>query len=198
MHPDADRLFAQDEALRTEGKAVLAASGIGRILEEAGFIPVGSQVMGTMTWRDMDFERCQDEPDWDDHCDLGNRLARTGWCVRLHCVNDYREREGGAGFYWGLRVADPSRPGPAPKEHPDTWKVDAWTARPHEFSTAGRRRWDELMTQELRAEILAIKEVVSREPEYRKTMLSVHIYEAVLERGVRGVQAFRQWWRSQI
>ena len=37
--------------------AMLATSGIGAILHEAGYVPVGSQVMRTMTWGDLDFER---------------------------------------------------------------------------------------------------------------------------------------------
>jgi hypothetical protein len=34
-------------------------------------------------------------------------------------------------------------------------------------------------------------------PEYRKTLLSIHIYEAVLQEGVRGVEAFMEWWRTK-
>jgi hypothetical protein len=44
------RLFTLDENLRTEGQTVLERSGIGEIINEAGFHPVGSFVMKTMTW----------------------------------------------------------------------------------------------------------------------------------------------------
>ena len=53
------------------------------------------------------------------------------------------------------------------------------------------------MIDEARAHILAIKEAVCHSPEYRDTMLSVHVYEAVLEHGVRGIEAFRDWWRPR-
>ena len=80
MHPDASRLFALDEGLRTEADRVLADSGIGVILAEAGYVPVGSYPMRTMTWRDLDFERTEEIQDWDRYWNLGSRLARSGWC----------------------------------------------------------------------------------------------------------------------
>ena len=112
MHPDAQRLFALDAALHSEADEVLAKSGIGAILADACYQAVGSYAMRTMTWRDLDFEHYQ-EPDWQRHWDVGTRLARTGWCVQLQCVDVYREAWQSAqpdfGFYWGVRVADPSR-----------------------------------------------------------------------------------------
>ena len=37
MHPDSQRLFALDEALRAEADRMLAQSGIGPILRESGY-----------------------------------------------------------------------------------------------------------------------------------------------------------------
>ncbi len=54
------------------------------------------------------------------------------------------------------------------------------------------------MTEELRAEIPAVKHDVCTAPEYRKTLLSVHVYEAVLNCGVRGTEGFWEWWRGRI
>ena len=179
-------LFAMDEALRAEADRMLADSGFGPILGELGFVAVGSYPMRTMTWRDLDFERTQDPPDWADHWDLGTRLAKTGWCWRLTCIDAYRPASGeeGGGLYWGLRAANPAGG--------ETWKLDLWTAR--EFGHAKREKWMSLLTEEKRAQILAIKEVVCHEPEYRRTLLSVHIYDAVLEHGIEGLEQFREWW----
>ena len=52
------------------------------------------------------------------------------------------------------------------------------------------------MTEDRRLEILAVKEAVCLLPEYRKSLLSVHIYEAVLEKQIRGIDAFLEWWQS--
>jgi len=197
LHPDVNRLFALDAALRAEADRVLAESGIGPILQEAGYQPVGSYPMHTMVWRDLDFERYE-EPDWLRHWEVGTRLAETGWCVRLQCIDVYREAWQDFGYYWGLRVADPSRTDRAEPGNPTVWKLDLWTGRRSEFepSLARRRTWESLLTDESRSHLLAIKEAVHTQPEYRKSLLSVHIYEAVLERGIRGTDEFRLWWQS--
>ncbi|HET6455607.1 MAG TPA: hypothetical protein VFI02_14485 [Armatimonadota bacterium] len=184
------RLDQLDCSLRKEADEFLVASGLGPIIAGAGFEPVGSYVMRTMTWRDLDFEREVDEPDWDDHLALGLPIAGTGWVWRLNCVDAYRDQEiENHGYYWGLRASDPSG-GP-------TWKLDLWTGRPSEFAPALelRARWMSLLTEDRRLDILAIKEAVCSHPEYRKSMLSVHIYQAVLERRIKGVDAFLEWWR---
>ena len=200
MHPDAERLFALDAALRAEADVVLAESGIGAILEEAGYEVVGSYVMRTMTWRDLDFERYE-EPDWDRHWEVGSQFAKTGWCFRLNCVDAYRATEDEHGLYWGLRAVDPTLGERTAPGDPRIWKLDVWTARREEFAEefAGmlskRETWASAMTEEARSHILAIKEAVCKEPDYRHSMLSAHVYEAVLEEGVRGVEEFREWWK---
>jgi len=189
---EKQRLNRLDSDLRREGEEFLAASGLGLIIAQAGYQPVGSYVMHTMTWRDLDFERMADEPDWDDHWRLGQALARIRWVWWFSCVDAYRgiHSPGDTGYYWGLRASDPDG-GPI-------WKVDLWTARPQEFAPAleRRARWQALMTEARRLDILAIKEAVCTRPEYRKTMLSVHIYEAVLEQQIREIDAFLEWWSS--
>lgn len=192
MLEEARRLLALDEGLRAEAGRMLAESGLDEIIREAGYVPVGSYVMRTMTWRDLDFERTEDNPDWDNHWILGARLAKTGWLWRVSCVDAYRDpRDPGAkGLYWGLRAANPQG-GP-------TWKLDLWTARPGEFEARSKREERmRRMTDEARLHILAIKEAVCQAPEYRDTLLSVHVYEAVLEHGVRGIEAFGEWWKAR-
>jgi hypothetical protein len=191
-HSEQIRLNDLEFTLRKEAGEFLINSGLGPIIAEAGFQPVGSYAMRTMTWRDLDFERMVDEPDWEDHWRFGHALARTGWVWRFSCIDAYHDQEGREedGYYWGLRASDPGG-GP-------TWKLDLWTGRPAEFAPALERRAerDSLMTEENRLDILAIKEAVCNHPEYRKSILSVHVYEAVLERGIKGVDAFLDWWRG--
>ena len=186
------RLNELDSSLRREADEFLVGSGLGPIIAEAGFESVGSYVMRTMTWRDLDFERMVDSPNWMDHWTLGQAIAVTGWVWRLSCVDAYRDQinPGDFGYYWGIRASDPSG-GPI-------WKLDLWTARPQEFAPALERRatWEALMTEESRLNILAIKEAVCSRPEYRKSLLSVHVYEAVLQCQIKGVDAFLEWWQS--
>ena len=52
------------------------------------------------------------------------------------------------------------------------------------------------MNDETRYHILVIKEAVCNLPEYRDSLLSMHIYEAVLEHDVRSIDEFWEWWRG--
>ncbi|UCD09618.1 MAG: hypothetical protein JSU79_02960 [Dehalococcoidales bacterium] len=189
------RLFTLDETLRTEGQSVLERSGIGKIIYEAGFHPVGSFVMKTMTWRDMDFERYDENPSWIEHWELGRKLSELDWIWSLHCNDSYRDPRtpNDYGYYWGLRVSDPDQEG---KEF---WKIDLWTARKEEFekSSPNRELWNSLMTEEKRHTILAIKDAFWTHPQYRQTLLSVHIYEAVLEYGISNLDGFWEFWESR-
>jgi hypothetical protein len=184
MHPDASRLFAAEASLRAEADAMLATSGIDAILAGAGYTAIGSYAMRTMTRRDLDFERA-DEPDWARHWEVGTQLAATGWCVRLRCSNVYKEGFFDYGLYWEVRVVDPAREGPAKPDDPTVWTLDLWTARAEEFAPARavRAEWTNAMTEEARSLILALKEVLCREPRYGRSLTAMHIYEAVLGRG---------------
>jgi hypothetical protein len=94
------------------------------------------------------------------------------------------------GFYWGIWVTDPAGG--------ETWKIDLWTARPEEFERAAPKRplWDNKLNEDTRYNILVIKEAVCMLPEYRQSLLSTHIYEAVLEHGVHDIEGFWEWWRG--
>lgn len=202
MHSETERLFEVDKALRCEADQMLAESGIGEIIDDAGYTPVGSYAMHTMTWRDLDFERAEDVPDWEGHWEIGTRLAMTGWCLRLSCTNFQRYWPSGGfqSLYWGLLVADPTRLEPLEPGDKTIWKLDLHTMPPAKtkHNACRQERWISLMTEATRAAILAIKEAVCHEPEYRDTMLSIHIYEAVLECGVRDINEFRGWWDARF
>jgi hypothetical protein len=185
------RLFLLDAKLRLEADRMLEKSGVGSIIRAEGFKPVGSYIMKTMTWRDLDFERTDDRPDWQQHWELGLKLAYTGWAWRLRCLDAYREPGGtDKGLYWGIWVNDPAGG--------DIWKIDLWTARPEEFERAAPRRplWESKLNEDSRYCILAIKEAVCNLPEYRQSLLSVHIYEAVLENDIRSIDEFWDWWKK--
>lgn len=189
------RLFTLDENLRIEGQSVLEKSGIGEIINKAGFHPVGSFVMKTITWRDMDFERYDENPSWAWHWELGRKLADIDWIWSLHCNDSYRDPRtpDDYGYYWGLRVSDPNQEGK------DFWKIDLWTARREEFEKSSPKRelWNSLLTEEKRYIILSIKDTLWTHPQYRRNLLSVHIYEAVLEVGITNRDDFWEWWETR-
>lgn len=201
MPLDSSELFAIEESLHNEAEELLTRSGVGAILAAAGYQPVGSYVMRTMTWRDLDFELQEEEPDWQAQWEVGTQLARTGWFWRMNCVNAHREPgiERPPGLYWGLRLSDPERFNSATGTYPITWKMDLWRLLPEQKNklTQARDTWASLITEEGRARILAIKREVCHTKEYRDTLVSAHIYEAVLECGIRDANDFREWWREK-
>jgi len=146
---EATRLLALDEGLRAEADRMLAESGLGAIIREAGCEAVGSYAMRTMTWRDLDFERPEESPDWDRHWALGTRLARTGWLWRLSCVDAFRDPRDpeGHSLYWGLRACSP--------QGGLTWKLDLHTTPPEAFARgmADQEKWLH-QTQQALLEIL--------------------------------------------
>lgn len=191
LEENRERLFALDTSLRAEADRMLEESGLGRIIKEEGFKPVGSYVMKTMTWRDLDFERCDESPDWWEHWELGTRLAKLKWVWRLAAINAYLDpRSADEGYYWGLRA---SRPG-----EKNYWKLDLWTARREEFERGAPKRtlWESRLNDDTRYDILVIKEAVCMLPEYKESLLSTHIYEAVLEHGIKGIDNFWEWWKK--
>ena len=186
------RLFALDTGLRAEADKMLGESGLGEIIYAEGFHPVGSYAMKTMTWSDLDFERCDESPDWQDHWELGIKFAKLKWIWRLAAIDAYHDpRNTDEGYYWELRA---SRPGDK-----NFWKLDLWTARQEEFERSAPKRplWESRLNDDTRYDILLIKEAVCTLPEYRESHLSTHIYEAVLENGVHDINEFWEWWKTR-
>jgi hypothetical protein len=193
MANPTDKLLQRDEAIRREADALLYGRGLHLILAEYGTVHLsGSYALRLMTWRDLDFERTNHEPDMKQHWDLGAKIAQNRWVWSLHCIDAYHDprHPGDEGLYWGLRLTDPSSG--------EIWKIDLWTARPEEFERATPKRplWESKLNEDSRYCILAIKEAVCALPQYRNNLLSVHIYEAVLENDIRSINEFWDWWRG--
>lgn len=192
--------LALDEALRAEAERVLADSAIGDIVSEYGFAPVGSQLMRTMAWRDLDFERPESPPDWERHWEIGRRLAMTRWPVRMVCTDNHRAAFGIRSLFWGLRVADPGRPAPIDVYDASIWKIDLHSLPPEDVEANAQQteRWMSQMTEQDRASIIAIKDGLRQGGEYHTTVTSIHVYQAVLEHGVTDAADFRKWWEGNV
>ena len=194
MRKTKEELFKLDNDLHIEADLMLKETGLGKIIKEAGYKPVGSYVMRTMTWRDLDFERSQEPPDWHNHLDLGKKLTKFGWIWEFDCMNtfitDYFPNLP-KGYYWGMR-------GEYPKGG-QTWKFDLWTAREEEFARESPKRneWMNKLTEVKRYYILSIKDALCNTLEYRRIIHSVDIYEAVLECNIQTLEEFREWWKAK-
>ena len=96
---------------------------------------------------------------------------------------------GDEGFYWRLDVAEP--------DGGEIWSIGMWTARPEVYERSAPKRplWMSKLNDDSRYHILEIKNVVCKSPEYRKSLHSWDIYEAVLENDIRGINEFWDWRR---
>ena len=192
LEKNRQRLFALDAGLRAEADRMLEQSGLGSIIREEGFKPAGSFTMKVMTWCELDFERSDDKPDLKKHWELGKRFLQNDWVWGLRYLDASRDPHtpGDEGFYWRLEATNP-RGG-------EIWLIDLWTARQEVFERSAPKRplWMSKLNDDFRYDILSIKEVVCKLPEYRKSIHSWHIYEAVLENGIKSVDEFWDWWKK--
>jgi len=180
MNTDLD---AQDEALRREADALLARNGVLEILAEFGTPHIsGSYSLRLMTWRDLDIYLETPSPDAVAFVRLGVQLAEALRPRKMSFTDhlNFPATEPVTGLYWGIQAQG--------------WKLDLWAVTPEvcaerlaQCAAIGAR-----LTAETRAAILAIKNEVCRLPEYRKSITSQHIYDAVLDSGSRSVADF---WR---
>ena len=201
-HLDADgahALLARQTRLQQEARAVLADLRLIACLEGVGRpMPVGSFVTGLMAWPDIDINIvCRDPrpgPIADamrplfDHPAL-RRVSYHNLFGAFNATGNARDE----GFYWGIYYyadGDPANP---------LWKVDCWFLP--EGAPRGEldliHRLERELTDETRLAILWIKDAWHTKPSYRDTVLSVDVYDAVLDHGVRTPAGFAAYLRER-
>ena len=176
----ATELLQRQEALQAEAHTVLAGLDLMALLACAGQpVLVGSTALGLMTWRDIDVEVYCNRWSADHAFETMRPLASHARVKKLRYSNESGPlRSAGLpdGYYWGVRYYT---------EAGDEWKIDVWFL-PDDAPRPGiTHAIPERLTPERRLAILWIKDVWHRLPVYRHGVLSVDIYDAVLEHGVR-------------
>jgi hypothetical protein len=165
-----------DEELRAEAGELLAG-GLQAILGQYGRVHVsGSYRLQLMTWRDLDiYLECPSMSE--SQCfALGGEVCGLLRPRKMFFTDnrDGHDNSVPRGMYWGIRVGELGSGG---------WKVDLWIVQPE--TCAGlvdfAERIASRLTPALRGRILAIKSVICHHPEYRKSITSSMIYEAVLD-----------------
>jgi len=146
---------------------------------------IGSHSLRLMTWRDLDIHLVQARMDLQAFFALGGELAALLKPHRMHFRDETVVGTPGLprGLYWGIYLGD---------EKAGAWKIDVWATDREDFE-AVRRFNDGIasrLTSETRAAILAIKSACWQHPQYRRGFTSADVYAAVLDRGVRDVDAF--------
>ena len=188
--------LAVAEALHSEADRVLHATGLDPLLRSYGTVAyTGSYLLDVMAWPDIDIHMVM-EPDplsLDRFFELGRELAGLDGIFRLNFRNVHRAPIQGLprGLYWGMRL-DTGSP-------PTTWKLDLWATEADdlEANLALMSRFQKAMDDESRRRIVETKRALLT-PAGRTPVLSgVHIYEAILFRGLRALDDIRAYLREQ-
>jgi predicted RecB family nuclease len=124
-------------------------------------------------------------------------------------VNDWRAAQAGGSYRVSTRDRTLEEEGFIHCSYPDglyldvgyrsptnnDWKLDIWFVdEPERQPDLAYMRWiPDKLTREARTTILLIKSAWASRPEYGKSAKSFDIYSAVLEDGVRTLEAFDEW-----
>jgi hypothetical protein len=187
-----ESLLSRQSALQDEAREVLAELDLtGRL---AGYDPVmvtGSFVSGLMVWRDLDVMLLG-----------GPQLSPRDI---LAVIAQLIALPGMVGFTYADERGTRSPTGETRDERyhlpmtyvrpSGTWRLDLtfWLHDPHANVTAWHEQLRDSLTFQERLDILDIKDVWHRRPEYPDAVSGFDIYTAVLHHGVRTPQQFESW-----
>jgi hypothetical protein len=176
-------------ALKTEADAMVARADLGAALAGyATWFIGGSYAYDLMAWRDLDVYVLDPARSlrgcFEVAAQVTERLGAT--------KSRFTDSRGGQpdGLYWGIRLGDSRR---------GAWKLDLWFLAAASYEQ--HQRYVETMrarlTPEHRATILALKAQYWSRPEYRDTITSHDLYEAVLTHGAKNEMEFEQYLGSR-
>jgi hypothetical protein len=197
MRTDAE-LLAREHARQAEADAAVAALGLDEALKAIGQpTRTGSSALGVLVKRDVDITVVcpQLTPEVREQVvELTARLARRER-VRQAVFRDdagafNREPESYPdGLYVGIRYR-------ADAAEDAEWNFDIWFVdEPERQPDLGHlEALPPRLTEEARIAILRIKEAWATRPEYGREVNGARIYGAVLDDGVRSVEAFEDWF----
>jgi len=195
--PDSEALVSEldklNSSLKSEADIILYQHGLWEALARHGRpVVMGSYVMDTMTWADLDLYLTCDAPDAGEFFDLGREILSRLQPVRLDYHNNLSSHwpQFPRGLYWGVRTSHGL---------PRPWKLDIWRLDP----TVAQERLESQaalqsrITPECREAILQIKSHFCSHPRYGMGFSGMDIYTAVLDRGMRSPTQFEEVLREK-
>ncbi|MFW6039138.1 MAG: hypothetical protein ACOC9P_01530 [bacterium] len=190
MNSDEQALHDTDQRLHQEADHLLHERGVLEILRRFGKPHIaGSYALNLMTWRDLDIYLEAPAIEVVDFLELGRQVAAVlrPWKMSFTNHRDFPATEPLVGLYYGLRLGELSR---------GAWKIDLWALDGATCVTAlePTQSLAAALTPTRRTAILRIKSDLWNHSEYRKTITSQMIYDAVIEHGARSTTEF---WRLQ-
>jgi hypothetical protein len=179
-------LLSREEKLREEADVLLENRGLRKLLSEYGTVHlVGSYTLKLMAWRDLDIFLESSKISLDHSFELGRRIGNLLLPFKMF-LTDYTtglSEDNYHGLYWGIRLGELRN---------NAWKIDLhmedWKKCLEMVEKCDRKA--NRLTNENRCQILSIKSEIWNHPEYRKTITSQDVYDAVLDHGVTTMEGF--------
>ena len=188
----SNSLLQLNEAIKKEADTMLHEKGLLALLRSFGTPHVsGSYALDLMTWRDLDIYLEVEELNESRFFSLGGQLASLLMPVKMSFRNETIAKTPGLpeGLYWGIYLGN---------ERKGAWKIDIWAVltaeckRLLDYCAAIQGK----LNEQKATQILAIKSRCWQDPEYRRSYSSMDIYTAVLDEGIRDMEGFERYRRS--
>lgn len=182
-------LLDQNALIKQEADAILFEKGLFSLLRSYGTPHVsGSYALDLMTWRDLDIYLQVDNFSLTDFFELGNQICTAFIPPKMSFRNELIAKTEGlpSGLYWGIYMGN---------ERAGAWKIDIWAVSAWECHRllAFCALIKEQLTPGTTEMILDIKSQCWKDPAYRRSYNSTDIYQAVLEKGITTLEAFKQY-----
>lgn len=195
-------LVVMQNKLQIDAQEVLNDLDLINLLKQYGKPSiVGSFALSLMTWRDIDLEIVVDELNKEVVAEVIKKLIlKTKYRIDLSFSDNlarFNESNPNSpqSLYIGVKYFGKDiEPTKMQGANPLVWKLDLHFLLGKD--ARGQAKTEELkdkLTDDKRKIILEIKNKVASNPNYRKEITSMDIYEAVLEKGVSSLEEFENY-----
>lgn len=176
-------LLEQQDRLQKIASELVDELGLAEKLGQLGtFHLVGSATLGLMVWPDIDMEVHVDDYQLSDMLSVAEHLLSQKSVVDV-TLRDYRQDPNPnkpKGLYIG---------GKAEKDDV-RWKLDIWLVRSQDKQSGDITKQMLSIAEDQKLAILRIKNAVWDNDQYRKKIISMDIYDAVMNFEIRDLDGF--------
>jgi len=179
----------QSNILKQEADWLIAKTGIRSTLAKHGEVTfTGSYFYGLMTWRDVDICLSTGEEQMPVAAEIAKEIGKGNQVASIYIRNEHvLKTEGNPRAVFICMEFLPSAD--------ELWKVDVLLGTPQlvEDTIAPGRALVSKLTPSTREAILSIKFELCKRPDYRQSIKSTDIYQAVLDGGVGNISEWEAW-----
>ena len=188
-----NNLLEQQDNLQKEANLLIEKLELKSILNNIGIMSVvGSLELGLMTWRDIDIEVFVETLDRNSISEVVKQLLnKTVNRIDFTFIDNKNEYLPAMplGLYLGIKY----------KITKDiVWKIDTWfVSGTHSEGFKQIAELKSKLTDEFKLIILNIKNQIADNPKYKKEVMRVDIYDAVLNHKIESMEEFNNYLKKR-